>query len=154
MDIEKQERLDALSALSLQRALEPQELKDFRRLNRELAKEQETELSRRSRNNRRKGKRNERALAEKLGGKADGLPGHRDISAGPFSIEVKAGGHLPKRVVNGLLECDRLGGGKTSVLCIRSSADRGTYHHAGVVCMWEEDFLQWFGALKEIEKVD
>lgn len=152
MTTEKIDRLDALSSLSLTRPLTTDELAEMRKLNRQLAKiktPEEEVLSKRSRNNRRKGKNNERALAKKLGGVADGLPGHQDISAGPFSVEVKAGGHLPKKIVNGLLECDRLGHGKTSVLCVRSSEDKGLYHHSGVVCMWEEDFVSWFDMIKE-----
>ena len=41
-------------------------------------------------NNRKRGKRNEKALADRLGGKRVGILGKEDIMHGEYSIEVKS----------------------------------------------------------------
>jgi hypothetical protein len=144
------ERIAALESILTQRSLTDDEQVELRRLYRKAPPtEAEKVLTRRSKNNRSKGRRNENTFANKIGGKRDGLPGHPDIHAGPFAVEVKAGGHLPKKVINGLLECSRLAKDKTPVLNMRSSDDKGLYHHAGIVVMWEEDFVDYFSIIKE-----
>ena len=48
--------------------------------------------------NRKRGKRNERALAKLLGGQRVGLLGKEDISMSLFSAEVKVMQEFPKRI--------------------------------------------------------
>jgi len=93
--------------------------------------------------NRARGKRCEQAIAKRLNGKRLGLLGNEDISAGPFSVEVKSraafvGTGWIEQAVRNSPE------GKTPMVVIHLTGKR---HDGDLVMMRLSDWQDWYGNL-------
>ncbi len=94
--------------------------------------------------NRDRGKRTEQAVAGLLNGKRLGLLGSEDVSAGPFSIEVKdrmtfAGASFMAQAVR---NCPT---GKTPLVVVHVTGKR---HESDLVMIRLSDWIDWFGKLE------
>jgi len=93
--------------------------------------------------NRARGKRTEQAIAKRLNGKRLGLLGNEDVSAGPFSVEVKdrrafVGTSFMEQAVRNCPE------GKTPLVIVHCSGKR---HDGDLVMMRLADWQDWHGNL-------
>ena len=94
--------------------------------------------------NRDRGKRTERDLAKRLGGKRVGILGSEDISHDWASFEVK---NRVKSTVHGFMEqCTRnCPQGKVPIVIVHKHGER---HGNDLVCMKLVDWEAWQGELK------
>ncbi|MCR4286903.1 MAG: hypothetical protein NUW09_02695 [Deltaproteobacteria bacterium] len=95
-------------------------------------------------NNRKRGKRNEHALAKRLNGKRVGILGKEDISCGPFSLEVKsfarfAGVKIMEQAERNAPE------GKTPLAIVHI---RGQRRDADIVMLRLKEWEDWNGRTK------
>lgn len=100
-------------------------------------------------------KRHEREVAEALGSKRNPCNGqhHTDVDAGPFAVEVKTRKSLPVLVTSALEQCTiSCAEGQTPVVVLREA--RQGVKTTSIVCMWFEDFIEWFGELEKGEDHD
>jgi len=94
--------------------------------------------------NRARGKRTEQALAKRLNGKRLGLLGNEDVSAGPFSVEVKSraafvGMSWMEQSVRNCRE------GKTPLVIVHLTGKR---HDGDLVLMRLKDWQDWHGKIE------
>ena len=95
-------------------------------------------------------KKFERDVAKKMGGERIGPSGTdtNDVSHDSFAIECKYRKSIPKLLTDGLKQADKLDL-RTPVLFIK---EKGKDASRDMVCMWADDFYNWFGVDDKGEK--
>jgi len=97
--------------------------------------------------NRKRGKRNERALAKLLGGQRVGILGQEDIKMGMFSVECKSMVEFPKRISNNMSQAERNApDGKIPILVWHKGNQR---REQDLVILRLKDWIDLHGEVKE-----
>ena len=145
---EKAEALNKLYHKKLLQELSPAEYAELRKLDRELRElmrsPEEIAKSKDMRNRRRRGKYAEKRIAKKVGGRADGRVGKKDVVQGMFSYESKSWAKIPASIVKLMVQAARLAkSGTVPVGVIYCSKPRQAFYIVD-----EEDWIQLHGGKK------